>query len=37
MQQESDEHESQIVLEEVQPGYTIQGKVIRPAMVVVAK
>ena len=34
---ESDEHPEGTVLEELQPGYTMQGKVIRPASVKVTK
>ncbi len=37
MQVESDEHESGIVVEELQKGYLLKDKVIRPAMVKVAE
>jgi molecular chaperone GrpE len=36
MQVESDEHEEGIVVEEVQKGYLLKDKVIRPAMVKVS-
>ena len=37
MQVESDEHEEGIVVEELQKGYTLKDKVLRPAMVKVSK
>ncbi|GGK18396.1 nucleotide exchange factor GrpE [Caldalkalibacillus thermarum] len=37
MQVESEEHESGIVVEELQKGYMLKGKVIRPAMVKVSQ
>jgi molecular chaperone GrpE len=36
MQVESDEHEEGIVVEEVQKGYMLKDKVLRPAMVKVS-
>lgn len=36
LQEESDEHESGIVIKELQTGYRLNDRVIRPAMVVVA-
>lgn len=36
LQEESDEHESGIVIKELQTGYRLKDRVIRPAMVVVA-
>lgn len=36
LQEESDEYESGIVIREVQPGYKLEDRVIRPAMVIVA-
>ncbi len=36
MQVESDEHEEGIVVEEVQKGYILKDKVLRPAMVKVS-
>ncbi|HZD10118.1 MAG TPA: nucleotide exchange factor GrpE [Candidatus Binatia bacterium] len=36
LQEESDEHESGIVIKELQKGYRLNDRVIRPAMVVVA-
>ena len=37
MQEESDEHPDKTVIREFQKGYTIHGRLLRPAMVVVAK
>ena len=37
MQQEAKDKEENTVLEEVKPGYLMQGKVLRPAMVIVSK
>lgn len=36
MQVETDEYDSNVVVEELQKGYTLNGKVIRPAMVKVS-
>ena len=36
MQVESDEHEEGIVVEEIQKGYMLKDKVLRPAMVKVS-
>jgi molecular chaperone GrpE len=36
LQEESDEHDSGIVIRELQPGYKLEDRVIRPAMVIVA-
>ncbi len=37
MQKESDDHPENIVLDELQKGYMIHDRLLRPAMVVVSK